>query len=182
MSRKVPHRKTFSIPKADESTLAWWDAQDDASLSLRLLVREEIQKNGYTDTANRPVEQLPRRGRPPKTEVAEDYGGYDTEQDEDRSAEDDAVEQSVEPELAAEPAASEVGTAPAQPKQSKQKKPKKPKKRQPKVEPVVEPEPELEVEDTADDEAAAVESAPEAEPATSEDDVSRYDSIIDSLK
>lgn len=179
MSRKVPHRKTFSIPKADESTLAWWDAQDDASLSLRLLVREEIQKNGYTDTANRPVEQLPRRGRPPKTEVVEDYGGYDTEQDEDRSAEDDAVEQSVEPELAAEPAASEVGTAPAQPKQSKQK---KPKKRQPKVEPVVEPEPELEVEDTADDEAAAVESAPEAEPATSEDDVSRYDSIIDSLK
>lgn len=179
MSRKVPHRKTFSIPKADESTLAWWDAQDDASLSLRLLVREEIQRNGYTDTANRPVEQLPRRGRPPKTEVDEDYGGYDAEQDEDRSAEDDSVEQSVEPEpVAPEPAASEVDTAPAQPKQSKQK---KPKKQQPKVEPVVEPEPEPEVEDTADDEAA-VAPASDADPATSEDDVSRYDSIIDSLK
>lgn len=181
MSRKVPHRKTFSIPKADESTLAWWDAQDDASLSLRLLVREEIQRNGYTDTANRPVEQLPRRGRPPKTEVDEDYGGYDAEQDEDRSAEDDSVEQSVEPEPAApepsaEPAASEVDTAPAQPKQSKQK---KPKKQQPKVEPVVEPE----VEDSAaDDQAAAVAPASDADPATSEDDVSRYDSIIDSLK
>ena len=177
MSRKVPHRKTFSIPKADESTLAWCDAQDDASLSLRLLVREEIQKNGYTDTANRPVEQLPRRGRPPKTEVAEDYGGYDTEQDEDRSAEDDAVEQSVEPELAAEPAASEVGTAPAQPKQSK---PKKPKKQQPKAEPVVEREPETETAVVDDDEEVAPVS--DAEPATSEDDVSRYDSIIDSLK
>lgn len=60
-------RKRISIPKADESVLAWWDSQKDPGLSVRLLVRNEIERNGYTDTAYRPVAQLPRRGRPPGT-------------------------------------------------------------------------------------------------------------------
>lgn len=68
-AREAPYRKTFSFPKTDESTAAWWDAQADPSLSIKLLIRAEIEKHGYTDTANRPVVQLPRRGRPPKTEA-----------------------------------------------------------------------------------------------------------------
>lgn len=58
-------RKRISIPKADESVLAWWDEQKDPALSVRLLIRGEIERSGYTDTAYRPVAQLPRRGRPP---------------------------------------------------------------------------------------------------------------------
>lgn len=58
-------RKRISIPKADESVLAWWDEQKDPALSVRLLIRSEIERSGYTDTAYRPVAQLPRRGRPP---------------------------------------------------------------------------------------------------------------------
>lgn len=57
-------RKRVSIPKADESVLAWWEAQKDPGLSIRLLIRNEIERSGYSDTAFRPVMQLPRRGRP----------------------------------------------------------------------------------------------------------------------
>jgi hypothetical protein len=66
-------RKRISIPKADESVLAWWDAQKDTGLSVRLLVRNEIERNGYADTAYRPVAQLPRRGRPPGASELTDY-------------------------------------------------------------------------------------------------------------
>jgi hypothetical protein len=52
-------RKRISIPKADESVLAWWDAQKDPGLSVRLLVRNEIERSGYTDLAYRPVTKLP---------------------------------------------------------------------------------------------------------------------------
>lgn len=68
MAPPVPYRKTFAFPKTDESTAQWWDAQADPSLSVKLLIRSEIERHGYTDTANRPVRQLPRRGRPPKDE------------------------------------------------------------------------------------------------------------------
>lgn len=60
-------RKRISIPPVDESSHAWWDAQKDPSLSVRLLIRAEIERNGYVDTAYRPVAQVPRRGRPPGT-------------------------------------------------------------------------------------------------------------------
>jgi hypothetical protein len=80
-------RKRISIPKADDSVLAWWDVQKDAALSVRLLIRNEIERNGYTDAAYRPVAQLPRRGRPPGVGVdgvedadgAEDIGSYATD-------------------------------------------------------------------------------------------------------
>lgn len=65
-------RKRISIPKADESSLAWWNTQKDPGLSVRLLIRNEIQRSGYTDTAFRPVAQLPRRGRPPGSPEAVD--------------------------------------------------------------------------------------------------------------
>ncbi|ROR76087.1 hypothetical protein SAMN06295974_3765 [Plantibacter flavus] len=57
-------RKRISIPKADASVLDWWSSQTDPGLSIRLLIRSEIERNGYGDVAYRPVEQLPRRGRP----------------------------------------------------------------------------------------------------------------------
>ena len=65
---ETSERKRISIPKADESVLAWWDEQKDSGLSVRLLIRNEIERSGYTDTAFRPVAQLPRRGRPPGAE------------------------------------------------------------------------------------------------------------------
>ena len=88
MSRQAPYRRTFSFPRTDESTLAWWEAQADPSLSLKLLIRKEIEQHGYTDTANRPVRQLPRRGRPPKT-AAYDTDGELWDEDVDQDAVDD---------------------------------------------------------------------------------------------
>lgn len=63
--RQEPLRRRISIPQVDTSTQRWWETQDDPSVSIRLLIREEIEKNGYVDKLNHPVEQQPRRGRPP---------------------------------------------------------------------------------------------------------------------
>lgn len=60
-------RLKWTIPKSDTSTQAWVEQQDSVSRSLQTLVRESIQRDGYVDVVNRPVEQLPRRGRPPST-------------------------------------------------------------------------------------------------------------------
>lgn len=64
-------RLRWSVPRADESTNRWLDLQYDISRSLQLLIRESIQRDGYIDVVNRPVEQLPRRGRPPAGDAAE---------------------------------------------------------------------------------------------------------------
>lgn len=56
-------RKRVSIPRADESVLAWWEAQKDPGLSIRILIRDEIRRSGYTDAAYRPVAQLPQHDR-----------------------------------------------------------------------------------------------------------------------
>jgi len=62
----TPSRKLrVSIPAADVSVLQWLDAQASLADSLRALIRESIQRDGYIDVAFKPVEQLPRRGRPP---------------------------------------------------------------------------------------------------------------------
>lgn len=60
-----PRRLRWSVPPADVSTNRWLDEQENISRSLQLLVRESIQRDGYIDVVNRPIEQLPRRGRPP---------------------------------------------------------------------------------------------------------------------
>ncbi|WP_328530131.1 hypothetical protein OG984_02815 [Nocardioides sp. NBC_00368] len=49
------------------------ELQDNVSVSLRLLVREFIAREGYVDPMNRPVEQQPRRDRSP---VASDQRGH----------------------------------------------------------------------------------------------------------
>lgn len=64
-----PVRRRITIPQVDTSTLAWWNAQFDPSASVRALIRAEIEREGLTDTVNRPVRQMPRRGRPPQEQV-----------------------------------------------------------------------------------------------------------------
>ncbi|MDP9903229.1 hypothetical protein [Arthrobacter bambusae] len=71
-SATAAHRYTLRVPVVDTSIEAWWAAQDDPSASVRALVREEIMKHGFTDTVNRPVTQMPRRGRPPGSTMDND--------------------------------------------------------------------------------------------------------------
>lgn len=66
-----PRRLRWSVPAADVSVNQWLDVQEHISSSLRLLIRESIEREGYIDVVNKPVEQLPRRGRPPQAEAAE---------------------------------------------------------------------------------------------------------------
>lgn len=58
--RNDPHRLTLRIPIADEDSKRWWDLQDDPSMSTRMLIRDEIRRNGFTDVATRPVTHSPR--------------------------------------------------------------------------------------------------------------------------
>lgn len=70
--RPQSRRFRVSVPDADESVLAWIGAQSDLSASVRALIREAIERHGYRDATCYPVQQQPRRGRPPKlTEQAE---------------------------------------------------------------------------------------------------------------
>lgn len=66
-----PRRLRWSVPAADVSVNQWLDGQENISSSLRLLIRESIEREGYIDVVNKPVEQLPRRGRPPQGEAEE---------------------------------------------------------------------------------------------------------------
>jgi hypothetical protein len=59
-----PQRFRLSVPAADEAVLVWMNLQDNPSLSLRMLIRESIERLGYVDVVNRPVSQLPTRERP----------------------------------------------------------------------------------------------------------------------
>lgn len=64
--RPQSRRFRVSVPDADESVLAWIGAQSDLSASVRSLIREAIERHGYRDATCYPVQQQPRRGRPPK--------------------------------------------------------------------------------------------------------------------
>ncbi|MEU3049083.1 hypothetical protein ABZ705_21680 [Streptomyces sp. NPDC006984] len=69
-----PRKVRWTVPAADTSVIEWLDQQENISQSLRLLIRESIQRDGYIDVFYKPVDQLPRRGRPPleSTEQRED--------------------------------------------------------------------------------------------------------------
>ncbi|MCJ0875673.1 hypothetical protein [Streptomyces sp. AP-93] len=69
-----PRKVRWTVPAADSSVIEWLDQQENVSQSLRQLIRESIQRDGYVDVYYKPVEQLPRRGRPPLeiTEQRED--------------------------------------------------------------------------------------------------------------
>ena len=78
--RPQSRRFRVSVPEADESVLAWIGAQSDLSASVRSLIREAIERHGYRDATCYPVQQQPRRGRPPKltdqAEQLETVDGY----------------------------------------------------------------------------------------------------------
>jgi hypothetical protein len=59
-----PQRFRLSVPAADEAVLEWMNLPDNPSLSIRMLIRESIERLGYVDVINRPVSQLPTRERP----------------------------------------------------------------------------------------------------------------------
>ncbi|MGW0868867.1 hypothetical protein ACWD3Z_00080 [Streptomyces sp. NPDC002740] len=69
-----PRKVRWTVPAADTSVIEWLNEQADISQSMRQLIRESIQRDGYSDVFYKPVEQLPRRGRPPleSTEQRED--------------------------------------------------------------------------------------------------------------
>ncbi|KAB7835910.1 hypothetical protein [Streptomyces mobaraensis] len=69
-----PRKVRWTVPAADTSVIEWLNEQTDISQSIRLLIRESIQRDGYIDVFYKPVDQLPRRGRPPLevTEQRED--------------------------------------------------------------------------------------------------------------
>ncbi|MFE0134484.1 hypothetical protein ACFWY6_23420 [Streptomyces sp. NPDC059037] len=69
-----PRKVRWTVPAADTSVIEWLNEQADISQSIRLLIRESIQRDGYIDVFYKPVDQLPRRGRPPleSTEQRED--------------------------------------------------------------------------------------------------------------
>lgn len=58
-----PRRLRWSVPAADVSVNQWLDLQENISGSLRLLIRESIERDGYIDVVNKPVEQLLRHGQ-----------------------------------------------------------------------------------------------------------------------
>ena len=64
--RPQSRRFRVSVPDADESVLEWIGAQSDLSASVRALIRDAIERHGYRDATCYPVQQQPRRGRPPK--------------------------------------------------------------------------------------------------------------------
>lgn len=71
--RPQSRRFRVSVPEADESVLAWIGAQSDFSASVRSLIREAIERHGYRDATCYPVQQQPRRGRPPKLETIDGH-------------------------------------------------------------------------------------------------------------
>jgi hypothetical protein len=66
-NKPEPTRARVTIPAADVATLKWWDLQDDPHASVRMLVHDEIERNGYTDRVNR-IEPRTCTGHPPLTE------------------------------------------------------------------------------------------------------------------
>ena len=68
MSQKTYVRYRLNVPVADDSTQKWMAAQTCPSISIRQLIRQAIERDGYVDAMCSSVEQLPRRGRPPKSE------------------------------------------------------------------------------------------------------------------
>lgn len=61
-------RRRIRVPAKDRTVIEWMDEQEDLSASLRLVVRDYIRRYGVGDVMCQPVQQEPRRGRPPKQE------------------------------------------------------------------------------------------------------------------
>lgn len=62
-------RYRLSVPESDSSVREWLEAQENPSISLRLVIKDLIEREGIVDVLNRPVTQQPRRGRPPVSDT-----------------------------------------------------------------------------------------------------------------
>lgn len=89
-------RKRFTIPPQDESVQRWVSEQINLSTSLRLAIREWIERHGYGDATCLPVAQLPPRGRPPRR-LSEDDGIEDSGGDEPLAQDDEDDDSSADP-------------------------------------------------------------------------------------
>lgn len=78
-------RYRFTVPPADTSVQQWIETQDNLSASLRTIIRESIERDGYVDATCKPVEQLPRRGRPVGQATAPAAAPADPVHDHERS-------------------------------------------------------------------------------------------------
>lgn len=79
------HRVRLAVPKDDVWVKRWIDEQQSPSVSIRALIRHYIETYGYGDMFSRPVEKLPRRGRPPGSGAArsEPHESVESEDSED---------------------------------------------------------------------------------------------------
>lgn len=68
MAKDSFNRYRYSVPKADTSVNDWISAQSNLSISLRMLIGDAIERDGYIDITCKRKEQLPKRGRPSKIE------------------------------------------------------------------------------------------------------------------
>lgn len=94
------HRMRFTVPAADVSVVEWVNTQDNLSVSLRMLVREFIERHGMIDPTCIPVTQQPKRGRP--TSSSRTQSRFDSVEDDERDEDYDtgADEDSSESESA----------------------------------------------------------------------------------
>lgn len=62
---RTTYRYRLSVPDRDVSVREWIAVQEHLSISLRLLIKEDILRNGLSDVTCRMPDQTVRRGRPP---------------------------------------------------------------------------------------------------------------------
>jgi hypothetical protein len=68
-TRKVP----ITVPVADVTVIEWLKKQHSSSESVRRLIRESVEREGFIDVANRPVTPLsaaPQAASDPKPQAA----------------------------------------------------------------------------------------------------------------
>lgn len=63
-ARPTMERRRLSFPSTDTTVRDWLSAQSDPSSSMRLIIRDTVAREGYSDVMCRRVEQQPQRGRP----------------------------------------------------------------------------------------------------------------------
>ena len=69
--KKSPmNRVRFAVPEQDTVVNTWIESQLNLSISLRLLIQQDVIDNGYTDVTCRGMSQTPKRGRPTNEERA----------------------------------------------------------------------------------------------------------------
>lgn len=66
-ARPTMERRRLSFPSTDTTVRDWLSAQSDPSASMRLIIRDTVAREGYSDVMCRRVEQQPQRGRPRAT-------------------------------------------------------------------------------------------------------------------